>query len=344
MSFKKFLDTIFGIKRITQTKYAIDPAVHKKVLENLASTKSQLGLANAELEKLRKQKVSSLKRTEVAKKLREQEEEIKKEDIGNLTSLKKFFNFVDKTKKKRPFEFADRNDENPFIFGDINISEKGYFVITDKDKEIKAQFPIFPGMFAKPSALQNQIRRGRILLGVDKDGRYLPDFDDLEIPLPVWNESLQEYEETENLIVKAKKTITEYQDILREKDESLKMQEMIVDAQKKDNSDLKRKNEKYRVQFNQYEANMSRLNEEYAEMKSKISYMQSRILELQEISAMKESLASKFEHGYNELLEKFESTLGQLKEEQAMAKIKDLMDFLEQQKKSMQVKPIITKQ
>lgn len=338
--FQKLGIAIFGIPIRTDVKYAVMEATNEKLSKSLASTKAQLGLANAEIKDLKDKINEPLKKSVVAKKLKESEEKIKKEDIGKIFWLGGLYRylygkkvsegtseFLLRSKYGKKFEFADRNDRNPFIFGDIGITSKGYFIIVDKDKNIRGQFLIPRGMFADVSSLMNQMRRGRLLMGTDEMGRYSHELEDLEINKPVWNDELQEYEETEFRKINAKKFIVELEERIRELEEIGEGHEMIIDSQKKDIRDRNRKIEKYKKESNINESDMSRMQIEYGEAMSKVSSMQAQILKLTEIAGMKEELAQRFEKAVYELLAKIEDVSGKTAKDKAMSEIKDLIDY-----------------
>lgn len=357
MVYSKFqiaLMKILGLPIITDTKYAVAEAQKKELSEKLASVTSQLGLEKAENKKLKDQINQPRKREEVAKKLLESAEEIRKEDVGTLFALGGIYRmmygvkipkgrseFDIRTKIGKRIEFSDKNDVNPFVFGDINISSKGYFVITDKDKKIKAMFPVPKGMFAKTSSMFNQLRRGRILLGIDENGKYVQEMDDVEINLPVWNDTLQRYEDSEILRVNAREKLIEILDKLNFQEDINEKHEIIIDAQKRDIRDLKRNNASYEKRVKIYESDMSRVEKDNLEMTSKVSFMQSRIQQLQEISAMKEALSEKFEGALYKVFDKLEDVAGKTAKEKAMAEIKDVLDYLDKRKITGEQKQVL---
>ena len=211
------LGAIPAERKIIETRYPIEKELietnkaYNKLAKKYQTRDAELSEAKAEIAELKGEGKEERKRkkNEKIRDLIEQQNEIELEKIGETLSLNKFFMMiygVDLSKNEfsqrsafgKEFEFSDRDDKTSWGFGEILLSpEKRLVIATDGEGKTIAQFPSLFSMFYKPESLPNQIRRGRILLNIDEEGHYVPEFDsedapegysEVEIGVPAFNE------------------------------------------------------------------------------------------------------------------------------------------------------------
>lgn len=333
--------------------YAIEvAATNKKLREKIASLEGQLAREIADKRKGKEEIGDKEKELEISKKLLKEDEKIRKEKRGKCVSLNAFFaklygikipsgvsdfNYRSKNFGKQ-LRVTDRNGEEVHIFGEMLISEKGHFIITNNKDEILVQTPLPQGLFYKPSSLRNQLNMKRIILGVDKNMNLIQDWDELEIPEPVWNEEKQEYELSERT-EKARDLFIKSEDENRILKDKLEQAELIITSQKRELSDLKRARGIYVSDSRNAQSDLSTALASVMEMKKKDYEKTAKIVNLSESNTMKDERVKVLEKVNDEVMKKLENNIGKTSEEIARAKIEDAMEFVSQYPKKMQSPP-----
>lgn len=277
---------------------------------------------------------------ENSKKLTEEDKRLRKEEIGNCISLNSFYSWIYgikippnqsdfryRSKDGKKFKVTDRNEEVQHTFGEILLSDKGYLMITNIKKQILVKVPIPKGLFYKHSSLTNQIKLKRFVLGVDKNQEFVPNWDEIEMPVPVWNEEKYEYEES-SVMAKARDLIIEKDTHNRELSNRIEQLEIVLTELKRDYRDLYRSKELYKATANNSSSDLSRAMNIVYEIQKKDYEKSSKIVNLSESNSMKEEESLVLEKSRVELLKKLENDLQKTKQEKARAEIMDAIDYV----------------
>jgi len=193
MDLKKLSELIFG-KPKQKTVYTPieaerikDNEIIKKQQQKIVTQEVQLAKIKAlEKQSAEKEKEKD-KESERNKKLKEQELDLKANIHGKVIKLGKFYKKLYSDKNFRDkLEIVDKHDETVIgKFGDFVLMEGGYFGIIDREGELRAKGKTLNQVLYKPDGFENQARRGRFTLPVDKDGNWLEDIDYVEINEPM---------------------------------------------------------------------------------------------------------------------------------------------------------------
>jgi len=271
---------------------------------------------------------------ELAKELREEEYQLSRKSMGETISLNKFFAkiFGVNHKKRSAFgkslEVADKNDEVSHPFGELLISDKGILILTDAFGNPLVMSPDIRRIFYKPASLPNQLKRGRLLMAVDKDGSYIPELDDIDVENPLWNEEKKIYEYSEVMRGKARAMLEEREDIIKDSETKREHLEIVVSELKRENVLLRRAKNSYESQAKTSQIELSKTTELAIQAIKNIGDMQRDIINLSEGKTMSEQRIQAHEKIQKELLAGLEQTGGKTEFRSAMRLIKDTMDFV----------------
>lgn len=311
----------------------------KALVKKIQSVQAQLSHIKAkerEQEEKRKDEDDSLK---IVQELNEQQELINSEMINGSFSLNKLFCDIygvawkrrGEFKSRSPFgkslEISDKNDEVAWKFGEILVSKQGYFIITDSENNPRAISSNLNYLFSKPESFENQIRRGRILLAGDKDGKVIPELDIVKISNPVWNSDKQIYEASKSLQTTARELLKERDDLLREQDEKLEHYSMVIAKLKSEVSDLKRAKFIYESKKNIAESELSKALNSVVESDKAIGDLHREVSNSAELNTIYEKKLKSYEKIINEFVAQVEQTGSQTEFRKAMNLIEHSLDF-----------------
>jgi len=317
-------------------------AQFREMAKEIASLRAQVGKSHAEKRQQQESEEDEEKEREVNKHLKEQEKDLDSQELGKVIFLGDFYtkyfglsesNLIWSKRKISKWgesvRFLDRNRENKHKFGDFGFTTKGLFVVADRDKNIIGKFPLPQGLFYKYSSLVNDFIDKRIVLGTDKDGNYAPEIDDIEIPVPVFNDETQEYEISEQLRANARDLIIQKDTENRLQSQKIEQLEIIVTDQKETIKNLKLTKNLYEKKADNAKSDLSMALDKVIEVQKKDYKKSGRIVHLSESGSMKEERIESIENVNKELLDKVENHEGKTKKELAKAEFKDAVDFVE---------------
>ncbi len=264
----------------------------------------------------------------------ELEGELRRENIGETVSLNKFYAklFGIRHDKRSSFgkglEVADKNDEVSFPFGEILISTKGFWIITDAEGNKRVMSSDLRRLIHNVESLPNQLKRGRILLAVDKNGSYIPDLDDVEVENPVWNEERKIYDYSKKLKDKARVLIEQRDDVIRSQDQSLEQQEIVISGLRREMGGLKRAKLLYETDAKVAQTDTSKAMDMSLQYTKKNFEMMRQIINLSEGKKMFEDRINVFEKIIKEVLQMLEQTGSKTEFKKAQALYKTAMEDL----------------
>jgi len=171
-------------------KMEIDPFTLKRdsLVKGLSYENAEIKAKNAKLEqdiaKLKQRPIDRNEEENVKAVLNKQKQEIQLQSQGKVLSLKSFYGRYFRDKKLRDklaFYSFDRSTKLG-DFGDLAIAEDGDFVLLDKSGNILMRMSKLKDMFQSTGALGNDMASGKIPLWLDKEGGWIENILEYEIP------------------------------------------------------------------------------------------------------------------------------------------------------------------
>lgn len=333
---------IDGFKLDKERVYSIEAkAETKKIRAELASAKGQIAKYESEKRKEQEEQKEVEREREVARKLILEDRKLRKEDLGECVSMNSFFrmlyfgkptppgqsDYSFRSKWGKQFKVTDRNEKFNHTFGEILFTEKGYMLITNIKKEVLVKVPLPQGLFRNYSSLINQLKLKRFVLGVDEKMDYVPNWDDIEIPMPVWNARKKEYEEG-NMMIKARETIISLQSEIRVKDDEVDRLELLISNMKKDDRDARRKLKLLANVADNSNSDLSAIMEVVRGIMNQHHQQNAKVVALSEAKAMNDEEKIVLENSRMELLGKLQDKLSKTDKEEAKAEIQDMIDLV----------------
>lgn len=191
MGFIDSMANFFGKKKAPkQVRIELDPYTVKKdhLVKALSYENAEIKARNAQLE----QDVAKLKQRDVDKNeeenmkavLNQQKQELQLQSQGKVLALKSFYGryFRDKKfREKLGFYSFDRSTKLA-DFGDLAIADDGDFVLLDKNGSVLLRMQKLKEMFQSVGALGHDLDGGKIPLWLDKDGGWIENIIEYEMP------------------------------------------------------------------------------------------------------------------------------------------------------------------
>lgn len=190
-----FLDSIanfFGKKKEPKTlvKMEIDPYTMKRdtLVRGLSYENAEIKAKNAKLEqevaKLKQRSVDRNEEENVKVVLNQQKRELQMQSQGKVLALKSFYGRYFREKKfrdKLAFYSFDRSTKLA-DFGDLAIAEDGDFVLLDSNGRVLLRMEKLKDIFQSVGALGNDMATGKIPLWLDKQGGWIENIMEYEVP------------------------------------------------------------------------------------------------------------------------------------------------------------------
>jgi len=183
--------SFFGKKETkTLVKADLDPYTVKRdsLVRALSYENAEIKTRNAQLEQavaeLKQRGTDKNEEENVKSVLNQQKQELKLQSQGKFLSQKTFWAryFRDKKfREKLGFYSFDRSTKIA-TFGDIGWMDDGDQALLDKDGNIVIRMPKTKDIFQSVSALGNDIESGKIPLWLDKEGGWIENIIEYEIP------------------------------------------------------------------------------------------------------------------------------------------------------------------
>lgn len=264
------------------------------------------------------------------KNINEQYDEIIKNRFGKTFSHRKFWAAIfgvdpdDVSDFGKEIDVTDKDDE--IIFGKFKdfINLQGSRIgITTSDNRLLVHGPTFSSIIWKPDSLNNQLKRKRIALAIDKDGNFTPDIESEEMPDIIFDNNENVWKETLELR-------EQFKDHLKRRD--IKIQELMRELQRVEGLFIKSKMEiddKNRIismisiQNETEKTKVSSIMHEYNQQNKIFFDMQKEINLYSEYKVFKEKETQIKDKVIDELLEKLEDEQSQTKYERVLDELRD---------------------
>ena len=306
----------------------------KALQQKIQAQESQLSRIFAKEKQKQDKEKETDKESEINKKLKEQELDLKANMHGKIIKLGRFYKHLLTNKKFRnKLEICDKNDETVLAkFGDFGIMEGGKFCIIDRDGNLMAYGKNLNHVLYKPDAFENMFRRGRFLIPMDKDGNWTEDIEYKEIPEPIdaeFDEDTGKIKKIQWSKVKTsevKKVIADKMEQINSLHQDLERSDSVIIGIKSEVNDLKRTLRIYDSQANIAQSELSRSIYRFIETEKRLGEMHTQITKLTELKASHEKLLDQKDNIIESVIKKLELT-GEPKLDQIKASIKDDLDF-----------------
>ena len=283
--------------------------------EKIMSQETQLAKVIAK-EKVKKEKEKEKdKESEVNKRLKEQALDLQANRYGKVIKLSKFYKQILKSKVRDKIEICDKNDEVVLAkFGDFVIVEGGNLGIIDSNGNLMSYGKKFNQVIYKPDSFENQFRRGRFLIPMDKDGNWTEDIDYREVPEPLDAEFDEETGKLKRInwskvkLSEVKKVIADKMEKINYLSNELDYKESVIIKLKDQLYDNTRALKIYENQSEIAETNLSKSLFKFTETEKRLGDLSSSILKLTELKAVYENLLDRKDEIINNVLKKLELT------------------------------------
>jgi hypothetical protein len=272
-------------------------------------------------------------REEIAQRLKENHEEIKGKRFTHTFSLRTFMNRIGHKKKPskigKKLEITDKDDKITYgILGDILVGDDGYVIITNEKDEIIAYGRDFNQVIWKPEALANYMKRNRIPLAIDEEGRPVMDFEEEEHSDVMYDSDNDEYRETEMKRRPVREMLIERDERIRELQRSMeRLEQMNIQKEYK----ITTLNRTVRLLENRSNLSQSQLSDTLSkamEFESSVAKIHAEKTKLTEIKALYENLIEKYKSLNDRLLVKLESNGDKTMREYVKAEVADDLELL----------------
>lgn len=180
----------FGKKETKIVSVSLDPDIIKRdhlvkalSYEN-AEIKSKLADYEQEFAKQKQREGDKHEEEHVKAVLNQQKQELQLQSQGKVLSLKSFYGRYFKDKKFREklalysFNRAEKLDD----FGDFAIAEDGDFVVLNKAGDVILRMQNIKDIFQSVGALGNDLSAGKVPLWLDKEGGWIENIMEYELP------------------------------------------------------------------------------------------------------------------------------------------------------------------
>ena len=285
MGLKDFLNNLFAKKR-EAVVMPLDPELVKEneiikaQQQIIGSQQAKLGELLAEKNEERRQVDKKEKEKILIKELKQQEKQIKKNEVEKSVSFIRFLNdLADRKKLKGKIEVTDKEgNEIIGILGDI-ASIKGEFIaLMDIYGNELVRGRQLDQVIYKPESLANYIRRKQIPIPYikDREGMMHPfrDLEDIDHPDVIWNEVDKVYETTTEKTDKVKYLlISKDKDIRYLKNEIARLENIISDL-KIEKDDATREAKVRKNQSDNTQSRLSQVMSEFMNVQTMIGNMQ----------------------------------------------------------------------
>lgn len=334
---KELWDLLLNKKRPQRVAYPLsdeqikESQLFKDIVKKLRTVEGQLGRELSEKAKKTEFEKKDWEE-ELKKSLKEKEQEIRRKKYQRSVSFFKVFNDLSKEKKlKNKIEVVDREDKKVFgIFKDLIALDGGKLAITIKGEK-KAGKVVSIGrtlheIIYKPDSLHNQLRRKKIMIPYDENGKYVPDTENIQM------HDVMEMED--GRYAQASEKVFFVKELLIKRDEENKnlratierQEALIVDLNAK-LRDSSRANRVLQRDSDISETQLSETTNKLIKIQTNFMNMSNRLINLQEQFAYNEKALRSVEEQRVALLEKAQELGIKGDLEIALDHVKDVIEF-----------------
>jgi hypothetical protein len=308
---KSFFRWLFNINKevtfpISEELIERDSIV-RELSKKIQSQEAQLSKIKAE-DNLKKQlSKEEESKKEIIEDLIRQNEQKRMELFKDATSLEKIYKKLSNPKFKREIELSDKNDKVIFgNFHDIVILSNGFLGIQDTEGRVIAYGPTLRHIIYKPESIANQFRRKRILLPCNENGIFFPDIEEQEMPECIYDD------ETGNIKWATIRT-KPLRQMIEEREKKIRSDAQYIEKIEQDKIDLVKKNRDLeralRLESNSSETaqtELSKAMDKSIQFERRIGDLQMRVIRLQEMKNINDTMVQSLENINSNLLEKAE--------------------------------------
>jgi len=181
----------------------------KELMQRNKSLEGQLSRIQADSRKKITGEKNLLEEIDLIKELKEKSDKIEHKKYEGIFSLDLISKKLSKDKKFK-IELVDKDDSYTFdYFKDFVVMSNGNIGIRGISGEVWADGKTLNNIIWKPETLRNQIRRKRFQLAYDKDFKYIPDLEKILMPEIKYDESVEEFYESEQVMRPFKEMLIE---------------------------------------------------------------------------------------------------------------------------------------
>ncbi len=304
----------------------------------LASYKAQ------EQEEKQKEKDFSYEQ-ELAERLAQKKQIIDKKKFGKAYSFGSFFKRLQNRKFRNQLEIADKDDEVVFgKFGDIVGVEGGFLGITDNKGHLLSYGKNLGSIIYKPDSFQNQIRRKRILLPIDKNGNPYVDLENLEAPDIIYDEDTGQYHETREKMKLVKEMLIERDERDRKNRGYIERLETSVANLQRKIKDLERALRVFETKYDTTQTEFSKTLEKNLEYDKRFGELYAQNVNLIQTQAIKEIWSNNLESMNKRMMDKLERIGSDSKMELAKVAVQEDIEFAKAQLAETHINQIMPEQ
>lgn len=315
------------VKDVETTKH------NEELRKQLAYKDGVIGRLNKVVKNIKKEKEDVEIKREISEKLFIESKKIEEEELGTFISLDGFYAKLFEVSKNKSTSFKKRlkiitkDGDMAYDYGELGFTSKGFFVVKDKEGNIINMVSL-PRKLFKFEAFTNMLKKSMIIMNVDKEGDYIPEFDHVEIPNQIYNEDSHIFVETEELMIKAKDLVREKELENRSLRSKVEQLELAFGDLSNEFNDLASKLLILSKTNKIATADYSSMINSVTESQKKIYEMSTKIVTLSEKTAMQEEKIDSLEKTNSELLEKTNIINSKNDIEKVKAIFQDVGDYI----------------
>ncbi len=185
MGIKNFLQDILGKKEIHLDPSSLDENKVNKALQfAYVEEKAKVDKLKKEIAKLRNSSEDQKEEEEIKLVLNQKKQELEHINTTKYFSLGEFFRrYLSDKNLQRKIYFTDfERGEKIDQFKDIGFSEDGQIVIVGKENNVIMKMERLKDIFQSVRGLSNDVLSGKVPLNLDRDGAWIENVMDYEVP------------------------------------------------------------------------------------------------------------------------------------------------------------------